>query len=150
MFKRCMVGLSSCGPPCFQCWILRRLNTMDFSTFAVNWLPHFYLVQGVSNSNPLKGRMSMKKCSACRRLKEKVPCGRHFIEEGFWRPHILSNMMLFLHLIKFQSIFTMKVPTFQQIFIIFLNFELNTGHVFETPDLGHVSGSVNIFGKHYR
>jgi len=35
----------------------------------------------VSNSNPLKGLMSMKKCSMGRRLNGKGPNGSQFIEE---------------------------------------------------------------------
>jgi len=37
---------------------------------------------GVSNSNPLEGRMSIKKCSMGHRLMEKGPCGPQSIEEG--------------------------------------------------------------------
>jgi len=48
-------------------------------------------------------------------------------------------MMLFLHSISFQSQFlpisSIKVPTFSIKFYTFLNFELNAGRVFETPDL---------------
>ena len=49
---------------------------------------------GVSNSNPLTGRISYQKCSAGRTLKEKWLCGRQFLEEGSQGP-------LFIHFYGF-------------------------------------------------
>ncbi len=90
------------------------------------------LKAGVSNSNTLKGRMSMKKCSVGKgksALRAAVYRGR------LWMPHILSNMMLFLSKLflffffqsSFLAISSIKVPTFSIKFYTFLNFELKVG-----------------------
>jgi len=53
-----------------------------------------FFKSGVSNSNPLTGRIRYQKCSAGPTLKEKWLCGPKFLEEGSQGP-------LFIHFYGF-------------------------------------------------
>ncbi len=70
----CCNGLQSANP---SCWMKQGIQSV-----LLMWTYLLLTKAAVSSSNPLNGRMSMKKCSVDRRLKERGPCGPQSLEEG--------------------------------------------------------------------
>jgi len=90
-----------------------------------------HLRSGVSNSNPLTGRISYQRCSEGHTLtlREKSLCGLQFLKEGSQGP----NKTLFLHLYGFiNNIFgknSMKISSFQYNSSYLVIFYRNAGRI---------------------
>ncbi len=129
------------------------INKSEQQQHQISFIP------GLSNSNPLQGCMSMKKCSEGRRKQEKVPWRPQFTEEGS-EGHISCQIWCFF-LIQIAFIANFWPCTCISSIKVSINFDtfsilsstraaltLLAGRVFETPDLNSLENFPVVVMSH--